>query len=104
MGFLNFFKPKQDIRDLMILELKQDKERLIAEITELKQIINKKNKPLNLENKPLSKSEQKIYNLFKLKSPSNFEQLSQICKIKETSLRTIVSRINQKGFKIKFNQ
>jgi len=108
MGILNFFQ-KKDYKELLIYELKQDKDRLHNENNELKQVIkqleslvlNNSNKPKNkLLGKKLSKSELNLLNLYNKHKPQNINEFSKITKIKVTSLYVICNRIKNKGFDI----
>lgn len=112
MGFLaKLFKSKEILYlESFIAELKQDKERLIKEVDELKtkiQILNEKtlsNKIKSSQNssnntkKKLSKLELRVYSGIKDNNYNNIEEVSKDLNIKLSSLRVYIGRIRKKGY------
>jgi len=107
MRLLSLFKPKKNYLELLVIELKQDKERLIQEVQELKkelkeqQIKTKENTETHKEFN-FTKLELKIINCIETKNPKNLNELALLTTIKKSSLNVYLSKLRVKGYNISY--
>jgi len=110
---LNIFKPKPNYLEALVLELKQDKDRLLLEVERLKEDKKRLLSELDIlkqqteikeeiKIKPLTKQELRITECYEMNKPETLNKLAELTKIKKSSLSVYLSKIRKKGIKINF--
>src|SRR6056297_2049685 len=109
MGLLSIFKPKKNYLELLVAELKQDKERLIKENEDLKQYIKQlqevtiKEETIKKDkSNKLTKLENNILNIINRYNPQTLNDLVKLSKIPKPSLNVYLSKMRKKGIQIDY--
>jgi len=112
MGLLDIFrfKPKPpevvepNYLEALVLELKQDKDRLLLEVEGLKKEIELlKQTPIKEKKQvKLTKQELRIIKCYEDHKPETLDKLAELTKIKKSSLSVYLSKIRKKEIIISF--